>query len=100
MGSGHRQLGHQKMIEIRKRQPAFHPAAEFEILDADRRVFAMARRGGGQRIYALANLASEAVDVASLGADIPAEMTDLISGDRFKTDPFRLAPRRFAWLTD
>lgn len=89
-----------EMIKIRKRQPAFHPEAGFEILDADSRVFALERRGGGQRIIALTNLASRPVDVSLSGIDAPAGMTDMIGGARFETDKIRLAPNQFAWLTD
>ncbi len=87
------------MIKIRRRQRAFHPGAHCEILDLDPRVFALERRGGGQRIHALANLASEPVDVALSGTDIPAGMTDVISKEHFRTDAIRLAPRQYAWLT-
>ncbi len=87
-----------EMMKTRRRQPAFHPGAECTILEPDPRVFALARRGGGQRIHALANLSSQFVEVTLAGPDIPAEMTDLIGGKPFKTDAVALAPRQFAWL--
>ncbi|MCP4690911.1 MAG: sugar phosphorylase [Desulfobacterales bacterium] len=89
-----------KMIQIRRRQRAFHPGAGFEVLDLDHRVFALARHGGGQRIYTLVNLSSEPVNAALSGPDIPSEMTDLIREAPFKTDDVRLAPHQFVWLTD
>ena len=42
-----------ELIKIRKKQSAFHPNADFEILEIDTRVFAMAIYGKKQKIYAI-----------------------------------------------
>jgi sucrose phosphorylase len=86
------------MIEVRGAQPAFHPKAEFDVLEVDRRVFAMARHGGGQRLIALTNIASDdvAVDVGMLAA---GPTRDLISKRVFAPGVVTMKPYDVLWLT-
>lgn len=87
-----------QMIRIWRQQPAFHPQAAFEILDAGPHLFAIRRTGGGQTLFAVTNVSAQPVplDVDRLG--ITRSARDLVSGDRIDSAPWVLAPYRFAWL--
>jgi sucrose phosphorylase len=87
-----------QMIRTWRRQPAFHPQAAFEVLDAGTGLFVIRRTGGGQTIYAVTNVSSRpvALDLDRLGIARPAH--DRVSGDRIDSAQWVLAPYRFAWL--
>jgi len=87
-----------QMIRTWRQQPAFHPQAAFEILDAGPGLFVIRRSGGGQTIFAATNVSARPVplDMERLGIDRPAR--DLVSGDRIESAPWVLAPYRFVWL--
>jgi sucrose phosphorylase len=86
------------MISLWRRQPAFHPQSDFEILDSDPGLFVIRRAGGGQTIYALTNVTAQTIhlDLDQLGIKRPAH--DLISDNRIETIRLLLPPYRFAWL--
>jgi glycosidase len=87
------------MIKIRKKQQAFHPNADFKILEIDPKVFAIKRYCQDQTIYALTNVSSTEVPL-SLSDHVVSEQTeDLISGEKFKTDSFTLRPHQYVWLS-
>ena len=88
------------LIKTRKKQPAFHPNADFEILDVDPRVFGIKRSSQDQTIVALTNISSKPVSV-SLSASVSAgQSTDLISGETVDTASFNLNPYQYMWLTE
>ena len=87
------------LIKTRKEQKAFHPNAHFKILGVDPRVFAIKRYCEGQTIYALTNVSSTEVSLSLSSHDIPEEMEDLISGEKFKADSFTLRPYQYMWLS-
>ncbi len=88
-----------ELIKVRKKQPAFHPNAGFEILEIDTRVFAIARYGKKQKIYAITNITSQPFSV-SLSKDlVPSRMEDLITGQICRTSSFRLNPYQSVWLS-
>ncbi len=88
-----------ELIKIRKKQSAFHPNADFKILEIDTRVFAMARYGKKQKIYAITNITSQTFSV-SLSKDlVPPRMEDLITGKICRTSSFRLNPYQSVWLS-
>jgi glucosylglycerate phosphorylase len=86
------------MIDIRRMQPAFHPKAGFDVLEIDRRVFAIARHGGGQRLIALTSIAPDEVkvDTKILGT---GSTRDLISNRRFSSGAVAMKPYEILWLT-
>lgn len=86
------------LIKIRKKQPAFHPNAFFEILELDPKVFAISRHCKEQTIYALTNISSTHVSVSLPKDRGDFDMKDLLSGKIFKTNPIGLNPYQFAWL--
>jgi len=86
------------LIKIRKKQQAFHPNADFEILEIDPKVFAIKRYCEEQTIYALTNVSATEVPVSLSGSDVPVQMIDLITWEKFRTDSFSLRPYQFVWL--
>jgi sucrose phosphorylase len=86
------------LIKTRKGQEAFHPNAAFEILEINSRLFAIKRYSKNQTIYGLTNVSSTEVPLSLSGHDVPAEMEDLISAEKFKTDSFTLRPYQYVWL--
>jgi sucrose phosphorylase len=88
-----------EMIKTRKKQPAFHPNAEFEILDLDPRVFAIQRASQSQIIYALTNISSAEVTVSIPHTVEGESLTELFSGESFAFDDVSLKPYQYVWLT-
>ena len=87
------------MIKTRKKQPAFHPKADFELHHIDPKVFVVVRRSKAQTIYTVTNVSSSWVNVSLSDAKAPSLMKDLISGDDFRTEAITLAPYQFLWLS-
>jgi len=87
------------LIKIRKKQQAFHPNADFEILEIDPKVFAIKRYCKEQTIYALTNISSKDLSVSLSGNDVAAQMTDLITGEKITTDSITLKPYQYMWLS-
>ena len=88
------------LIKIRKKQQAFHPNADFEILEIDPKVFAIKRYCKEQTIYALTNISSKDLSVSLSGNEVAAQMTDLITGEKITTDSIILKPYQYVWLSD
>jgi sucrose phosphorylase len=88
-----------KMIKTRKRQSAFHPNADFEILKIDPKAFVIARYAENQIIYAVTNISSKQIEVSLSGERAPLWLKDLITGVSFRTDALKLTPYQFLWLS-
>jgi sucrose phosphorylase len=88
------------LIKIRKKQKAFHPNADFEILEVDPKIFAIKRNSEDQTIWALTNISSQQIPV-SLSADgISGQMTNLLTGEKMNPDSLILKPYQFVWLSN
>ncbi len=87
------------LIKIRKKQPAFHPNAPFEILDIDPRVFAIKRQAEDQTIYALTNLSSQRVHFLLSDAGISGPVNELLTDEVADTTAYELKPYQYVWLT-
>jgi glucosylglycerate phosphorylase len=88
-----------KMINTRKKQSAFHPNADFEVLEIDPKAFAIARYAKDQILYAVTNISSKQIMVSLSGAKAPLLLKDLMTGKSFSTDALRLNPYQFLWLS-
>ena len=88
-----------KMIKTRKRQSAFHPNADFEILEIDPKAFVIARYAKDQIIYAVTNISSKRIVISLSGTGAPLWMKDLITRVNFCTDVLKLNPYQFLWLS-
>ena len=86
------------LIKTRKKQPAFHPNAYFEILDLGPQIFAIKRSCKEQILYAVTNISSAEVPVAIRMAEATGKVTDLISGDSFTPENIVLKPYQYIWL--
>jgi sucrose phosphorylase len=87
------------MIKTRRKQPAFHPNADFEILGIDPQVFVIARYAEDQKLFAVTNISSKRVTASLSSAGAPMRMRDLITGEIFRTDALKLNPYQFLWLS-
>jgi len=87
-----------KMIRIRIRQPAFHPAAGMRILNLDDRVFAVKRFCPKQTLVAMTNLSADSLTVTLPAGKETDFVCDLISGKRFGSGSIPLAAYQTAWL--
>ena len=86
------------LIKIRKKQPAFHPNADFEILDINPGVFAIKRYTDDQRIYAITNISSTEVALSLPLQEKSSQMIDLLTGEKFQLNSITLKPYQFIWL--
>lgn len=86
-----------QMMKKRQAQPAFHPNADFEILQLDPAVFAIKRTGKNQSLLAVTNISSHTAAV-SLPSDIPTPALDLLSEKAVETRPLELEPYAYVWL--
>jgi sucrose phosphorylase len=87
-----------KLIKTRKKQPAFHPNAAFEILEIDPKIFAIKRYTEDQAIYALTNISAAEISLSLSGKVNPGSLTDLITGETVNADSFALKPYQYVWL--
>jgi glycosidase len=87
------------MLKVRRRQPAFHPKAECEVLPGDPRLLALVRRAPAQTIWAFTNVSSAPVGLGDLGRRCGRRCVDLLTGKRCEADTAVLAPYQAMWLT-
>jgi sucrose phosphorylase len=87
------------LIKVRRSKKAFHPNADFEILEIDPQVFAIKRYCEDQTIYALTNISSTETTVSLAGKKISGQMTDLFTADKIDPKSFVLKPYQYTWLT-
>jgi len=94
-------------LQIRKRQPAFHPnATQFTVNVHDDRVLAIWRQSLDRRqsIFALHNVSDTALTISAASLNMIDDETwvDLLSGDPVEpaTDDITLAPYQCRWITN
>jgi sucrose phosphorylase len=88
-----------KLLEIRRKQPAFHPNAFFEILELDPKLFCIKRYCPNQIIFSITNFSNEDV-TAVLRMNVPTFMLDLKTGDQIVTNGVKLKPYKYIWFCD
>jgi sucrose phosphorylase len=88
------------LINTRKKQPAFHPNADFEILNIDPRVFGIKRFSDDQTIVALTNIASESVSISLPAGPADGTMVDLITGKDVEPSAIQIDPYQYMWLEE
>ncbi len=89
-----------RMIRTRTQQPAFHPNADFEILDLGPRAFGIKRSAAAQTLWAVTNITPQTVGIDLSASGAAGKMNDLISGTTVDAASFELAPYQFIWLTN
>ena len=93
--------GYRRLLEIRTRQPAFHPSASQEVIDLPTNGMIGLRRTAenGETLLALINLTDRATVIES---DLIGRGTyyDEISEERiYKQQPIEMSPYQVRWLT-
>ncbi len=89
-----------RMIRTRTQQPAFHPNADFEILDLGPRVFGIKRSASAQTLWAVTNITPQPVGIDLSASGAAGKMNDLISGTAADAASIELAPYQFMWLSN
>ena len=86
-----------RLIAARQKQPAFHPNADFQILDLGKRVFALARNNAeaSSRLVTVVNLTADNV---TINIDASDSGTDVLSGARINAGPYDLAAFTVLWI--
>jgi len=88
-----------RMIRMRRQQPAFHPNADFDILDLGPKVFGIKRIASGQTIWAVTNITDTPVHVDLTGSGARGSLHELISATTIKQTTLELGPYAFMWLS-
>lgn len=91
--------GYVKLIQIRRKQKAFHPNSGFDVLSIHPKAFIIKRYCQSQLLFALTNMAGESITV-NLPGRLPREMKDLISDAQVATHTILLEPYQIMWLSD
>lgn len=86
------------MLRVRRRQPAFHPNAQGEILPVHRRVFGIKRHAAGQTIVALTNIGATRVTISITPYGLGPGVRDLLGGAQFSDGTIGMAPFETLWL--
>jgi len=95
-----------KLINLRKKQPAFHPNATQFTLHLGDQVFAFWRQSidRGQNVFCLNNISAEelVIPLASINLVSTEDWLDLISGEELEEDALEvtLAPYQCLWLAN
>ena len=93
---------YRRLLDLRRRQPAFHPDAVQLWMDTgDSRVIAFCRKSldGRQQIVVLCNVSGAAVRVTLSGDVEPGAMRDLLQTASIEGNSVTLPPYGTAWLT-
>jgi sucrose phosphorylase len=89
-----------EMIRKRRMSKAFHPNAEFRVLELDRRIFAVQRNYGTDTVFALVNFCPESVEVAlTEAAGSEKRLQDMITGVPVPGERVLVPPYGSLWLT-
>jgi len=86
------------LIKTRIKQPAFHPNAEFEILELGPQFFGIRRASEEQTIYAVTNISSDEATASLPSTESDGSMSDLISGEFHDANSLKLKPYQYVWL--
>jgi len=98
--------GYRRLLQIRKQQPAFQPAASQRVLNLGPDVFATLRLAEtGMKLLCVTNVTSQSVsleiDISSLNLPKNVEWVDLLTGNAFFSEDtlqMNLTPYQYCWL--
>jgi len=86
------------LLRMRRKQPAFHPNAVFEMLDIGPGLFGVRRSCEAQTIYALTSVSEHGQTVSLAGYVAQDALIDLLTGRACPADAIELAPYQTVWL--
>ncbi|MCG6910584.1 MAG: sugar phosphorylase [Deltaproteobacteria bacterium] len=92
--------GYVRLIRTRRGQPAFHPKAAFEVIDAGPHVFAIKRFCREQEIVALTNITRRTLHIPLRQISVQRSSVDLLTGKKHTDGELRLSPYQYVWLTN
>lgn len=87
-----------QLIQLWRRQTAFHPNAGFDILETDPGLFAIRRWGGGQILHALTNVTPRAITVDATAFGLDRSAVDRVGGGTVDAARLHLHPYQYVWL--
>jgi glucosylglycerate phosphorylase len=90
--------GYRHLLQIRRAQAAFHPNADFEIMDIHTGLFLVVRKCPDQTIYTFTNITSNSLTISIQDISIPSGLTDLLTGKHMTVDSLQLSPYEVVWL--
>lgn len=106
-------VGYRDMLMARSRCSAFHPLAEWTVVDTDKSVFAIIRKSETERVLCLHNVTHESAEVVvplrNIGLEEGRHFQDIVSGDHVfpalegsgsnSSVSFGLDPYEVLWLS-
>jgi sucrose phosphorylase len=96
--------GYRRLLRLRRRQPAFHPASSQQVLSCDPALFTLLRGAElDAPLLCSVNVSDQPVQLCLDAANLPGKTwRDLLSGERFDADGdclvAPLAPYQIRWL--
>ena len=87
------------LLAVRRRQPAFHPGAAFDVMDVSPHCVAVKRTTAEQTILAVTGVCGKALSLDLSGPGRSCT-TDLLTGQSIDPGDIRLAPFQTLWLTN
>ncbi len=91
--------GYRHMLTVRRRQTAFFPHADCEVLSLDPRLFGLKRRSDEQTIFALTHIGGAAIELSLKPFGAKDHMVDLLTGRQMGGASVRLAAHETLWLS-
>ena len=87
------------MIRTRTRQAAFHPNADFAILDLGPQLFGIKRTASAQTLWAVTNITNRPARADLTAAGAHGQMVDLLTENSQDAANVELDPYQFMWLS-
>lgn len=88
------------LLRIRRRQPAFHPNAPFDVLFLSSKAFAIKRECADQTLFAVTNVSGSPLALLPPTETGSPPMTDLVTGRPIPDGALHLKPWQTVWLAD
>lgn len=83
------------LLKIRRKQPAFSPNADFEIIEIAPEIFCIKRYCKEQTLYAITNISDKKI---SFDLKIDGKLKDIISGKIIDSHNINILPYKIFWL--
>ncbi len=87
------------LIRNRIQQPAFHPKADFTVLNVEPRLFCIERKNEQQRIICLTNVTDQEITLSFEKEEFKPCNYDILLDETVKNDQLHFKPYQSRWLT-
>ncbi|MCG8336675.1 MAG: sugar phosphorylase [Proteobacteria bacterium] len=88
-----------ELIRNRIQQPAFHPKADFNVLNIEPRLFCVERKNEQQKIICLTNVTDQEIAISRKNEDLIHCNYDILRGKTLEGDQLTFKPYQSCWLT-